>query len=46
MTRNAVKDDEDSYKTAPLLRIVIPVCVVADVAATIGAAIILMGVSE
>lgn len=26
MTRNAVKDDEDSYETAPLLKIKIPHC--------------------
>lgn len=44
MTRNAVKDDEDSYETAPLLGIIILICVAAAVAATIGAAVVLMGV--
>lgn len=44
MTRNAVKDDDDSYETAPLLGIIILICVVAGVVATVGAAFVLMGV--
>lgn len=44
MARNAVKDDEDSLETAPLLGIIVLICVVAGAAATVGAAIILMGV--
>ena len=44
MTRNAVKDDKDSYETAPLLGIILLICVAAGVAATVGAAVILMGV--
>ncbi len=44
MTRNAVKDDEDSFETAPLLKLIILVCAVASVIATIGAAFLLMGV--
>lgn len=44
MTRNAVKDDEDSYETAPLLKLVVLACVVAGVIVTVGAALILMSV--
>lgn len=44
MTRNAVKDDEDSYETVPLFKIIILICVIVSVIATIGAAIIFMGV--
>ena len=44
MTRNAVKDDEDSYETAPLLKIIISICVIVSVIVTIGAAIIFIGV--
>lgn len=43
MTRNAVKDDEDSCETAPLLKIIILVCAIASVIATIGAAVIFTG---
>ena len=43
MTRNAVKDDEDSYETAPLFRIIVLACVVAGIIATAGAAVVLMG---
>lgn len=46
MQRNAVKDDEDSYETVPLLKIMIWVCVAAGVIATVGSAIILMGVKK
>lgn len=44
MTRNAVKDDEDSFETAPLLKIVILSCIAASIIATVGAAFLLMGV--
>lgn len=44
LTRNALKDDEDSYETGPLADIVILACVVAGIIATVIAAIILMGV--
>ena len=44
MTRNAVKDDEDSFETAPLLKIIVLVCVTASAIATAGAALLLMGV--
>ena len=44
MTRNAVKDDEDSCETAPLLKIIVLVCVTASAIATAGAALLLMGV--
>ena len=44
MARNAVKDDEDSDETAPLLRIVVLACAVACVTVTVGAAVVLMGV--
>lgn len=44
MTRNAVKDDEDSCETAPLLRLILLICVVAGVVVTVGAAMVLMSV--
>lgn len=44
MTRNVVKDDEDSFETTPLLKVIIWVCVVVGVIVTIGTAIIIMGV--
>ncbi len=44
MTRNAVKDDEDSFETSPLLKIIIWACVVVGAIATIVAAIMIMGV--
>ena len=44
MTRNAVKDDEDSFETSPLLKIILWVCVVVGVIVTIGTAIVIMGV--
>lgn len=44
MLRNAVKDDEDSYETAPLLKIIILICVVTGMIVTIGASFILMSV--
>ncbi|MBD5093927.1 MAG: hypothetical protein HDT26_06515 [Subdoligranulum sp.] len=44
MTRNAVKDDEESFETAPLIRIIFFLCVVTVIIATAGAAILLTGV--
>ena len=44
MARNAVKDDEDSFETSPLLRIIIWTGIIVGVVATIGAAIMIMGV--
>lgn len=44
MTRNVVKDDEDSYETAPLLKIIIFICGVAGIVATVIAAIIFISV--
>lgn len=43
MTHNAVKDDEDSYETGPIVRITLIICVIFSVIATAAAAIILMG---
>ena len=44
LTRNAVKDDEDSYETGPLTRLVLLACGAACVAAAAGAAVLLLGV--
>lgn len=44
MARSAVKDDEESFETAPLVRIILFICVVTVIIATAGAAIVLMGV--
>ena len=44
LTRNAVKDDEDSYETGPLIKLVLLACVIAAAAATAVAAVVLMGV--
>lgn len=44
MTRNAVKDDEDSFETAPLLRLILFICAAAGVIVTIGAVMILTSV--
>ena len=43
LTRNAVKDDEDSYETGPLQKLVLWGCVAASLAATIVAALLFMG---
>lgn len=45
MERSAVKDDEDSYETEPLFKIIILICVVTGIIATVGASFILMGVT-
>ena len=44
MTRNAVRDDEDSFETAPLFRLVLLVLVLAGIIATAGAFFLFMGV--
>ena len=44
LTRNAVKDDEDSYETGPLVRIVVLACAAAGVLAAAAAAVAIMGV--
>lgn len=44
MTRSAVKDDEDSCETAPLFKIIVLLCAVAGVAATVSAAVLLTAV--
>lgn len=44
MTRSAVKDDEDSDETGPMVKIVLLACVVASLAATAAAALVLMSV--
>ena len=44
LTRNAVKDDEDSYETGPLARIVVLACAAAGVLAAAAAAVTIMGV--
>lgn len=44
MTRSAVKDDEDSCETEPLLRLITLVCAAAAVIATAVSAVVLMGV--
>lgn len=43
MTRSAVKDDDDSYETGPLVRIVVLACAAGGVLAA-AAALVLMGV--
>lgn len=43
MTHNAVKDDEDSYETGPIIRIALLICVAFSIIATVTAAIILLG---
>lgn len=43
LTRNAIKDDEDSFETAPFIKIVVILCVTVSLIATIGTTIIFMG---
>ena len=43
MTRSAVKDDEDSYETGPLAKLVFLACVIACALAAAGAAVLLLG---
>lgn len=44
MARNAVKDDEESFETAPLVRIILFICIVTVIIAAAGASVLLMGV--
>lgn len=44
LTRGAVKDDEDSCETGPLVKLVLLACVIAAAAVTAAAAVVLMGV--
>nr|WP_325252141.1 hypothetical protein [uncultured Oscillibacter sp.] len=44
LSRNAVKDDEDSCETGPLMKLILLACAAAALAATAGAAVVLMGV--
>lgn len=44
ITRNAVKDGEDSYETGPVGKAAVLICVLASVMATLVAAIVLSGV--
>ena len=46
LTRNAVKDDEDSQETGPLFRIILLTCVLIGLIATVVSAVILMGVPK
>ena len=43
LTRSAVKDDEDSCETGPLIKIAALLCVVAGIVAVAVAAVVLMG---
>ena len=43
LARRAVKDNEDSLETGPLIRIIILVCVIVCIIATAGAALLLLG---
>ena len=42
LERRAVQDDEDSYETGPLARIVVLACAAAGLIAAIGAAVMLL----
>ena len=42
LTRSAVKDDEDSYETGPLARIIVLACALAGIIAAAGAAFVLL----
>ena len=44
LTRRAVQDDEDSCETGPLVKLVLLACVIAALAVTAAAAVVLMGV--
>lgn len=44
MTHNAVKDDEDSYKTGTAVKIIVLICVIISIIATGIAAIVFMGI--
>jgi len=44
MIRNAVKDDEESFESSPLFKIILTVFVVIAVCVTIGSFVVIMGV--
>lgn len=44
LTRRAVKDDEDSWETGPLVKLVLLLCAIAAAAVTAAAAVVLMSV--
>ena len=44
LTRNAVKDDEDSRETGPLALLVVAACAVTGIVAALIAAVVLLGV--
>lgn len=44
MTRNAVKDDEDSYETGAIVKVIVLICVIVSIIATVVTAIVFMGV--
>lgn len=44
LTRRAVKDDEDSWETGPLVKLVVLSCAIAAAAVTAAAAVALMSV--
>ena len=46
LLRSAVKEDEDSFESGPLLRLVALACAAATALATLGAAFLLMGVPQ
>ncbi len=46
LLRSAVKEDEDSFESGPLLRLVALACAAAAALATLGAAFLLMGVPQ
>ncbi len=46
LLRGAVKDDEDSCESGPLLQLVFLACTAAAALATLGAAFLLMGVPQ
>ena len=44
LERRAVQDDEDSYETGPLIKMIVLACVLAGILATAAAALVLAGV--
>ncbi len=44
MTRNAVKDDEDSYEIGAIFKVIVLICVIVNIIATVVTAIVFMGV--
>ena len=44
MTRNAVKDDEDSHETGTIAKVIVWICAIVSIVATVVTAIIFTGV--